>query len=85
MNHPVVTFYYNTGEAVQLHDKVLSADRPGSVVMVIQPGTRESRDYSCPSTGGVMIEEDWDGGNNLMLMEPPDRDQWEDLEFVSRG
>ena len=77
-------YHYYTGEEVRVGDVVRSNDRPGTVRMVIAPGTQEAEDHGCPE-GGVMIEEDWDGKPSLLILTPPDGMYWEDLDFVRRG
>lgn len=78
-------FKYRTGEEVQLGDIVFTGNQKRGVVkLVIYPGTPETQYWACPD-GGILIEEDWDGTQNLMAYPVDAREEWEDLDFVSRG
>ena len=80
-----MVFFYRTGDEVRVGDKVRTGNHNlGVVKIVIEPGTRDAEDYSCPQ-GGVLIEEDWDGTPGLLLETPPDREQWEDLDLLEHA
>lgn len=82
----MITFCYHTGEEVREGDRVFTGFKKfGQVLLVLQPGTRQAADYSCEDTGGVLIQEDWEGTPSFVLENPPDGDQWEDLDFLGRG
>ncbi|WP_432797894.1 hypothetical protein [Poriferisphaera sp. WC338] len=75
-------FHYATGKIVIVGDHVLFDGSEGTIEAIYTPLTEDARDYSCYETGGVMINTEQFG---LILMTPPDRDQWEDLELQSRA
>ena len=77
-------YRYSTGEEVRVGDCVLTAGgiRKGVVEKVIAPGTPDSMDYHCFTTGGVLINEDWGGKSSLLLTSPTF--EGEDLIFVER-
>ena len=77
-------FHYFSGETVQLGDKVSDAGHIGIVTYIIHPNTQDAADFSCFEQGGIMVESDWDGQKSNALWEPPDREFWEDLEFLGR-
>ena len=81
----MTAFHYWSGEEVRVGDRIRSHGWPGTIEMVILPGTEDSEAYSCPE-GGVMVLEDWGRGvANRILEIPPDGKCWEDLDFVERG
>ena len=75
-------FHYFSGEIVMLGDRIRSSGRAGRVVQIIQPGSQDAADCSCPD-GAVCTEDNDTGGS--MLLTPPDRELWEDLDFISRS
>lgn len=43
-------------------DRVFTGNKnPGVVLQILEPGAREAADYSCESSGGILIQEGWDG------------------------
>lgn len=77
-------FHYYTGEVVKIGDRVLTAGgHRGVVEEIIEPGPDAAKWYDCPN-GGVRIIEDWDGVPSSLLLEPPDGEYWEDIEFIGR-
>ena len=82
-------FYYRSGEQVQVGDIVSVEDDmelgpfSGVVVMILEPESKESVDYGCPN-GGVMIEGGLSNKKDWVLWSPPDREFWEDLNFIKR-
>jgi len=78
-------YHYFDGNVVRVGDHVRTAGgRVGTVEQIIQPGSVESQHYSCPE-GGVLILADWDGTKSPLMMEPPDGEYWEDIEFIERA
>jgi hypothetical protein len=78
-------FRYADGTVVMEGDRVKPPNvLTGVILSVIQPGSSDAEAYGCPD-GGVLIEENWNGTPSLLLLEPPDGEQWEDLEFISRA
>jgi len=77
-------FYYFDSTEVKVGDQVIGPEgRMGRVDEIIEPGTPESKSYSCPD-GGVFFTFDWDGIESTELMTPPDGECWEDVEFKCR-
>jgi len=71
-------FHYHTGELIRDGDLVAVAGKRAVIDRVISERTRESQDFSCFETGGLLIKfEDGD----LQLW--PDVD--EDLQFLKRA
>lgn len=77
-------FFYATGEDARVGDVITSHDKRAVVELVIDPGTPDAMTWSAPN-GGMLIAEDWDGKPGLMLVVPPDREQWVDIVFIRRG
>ncbi len=79
-------FHYFCGTPVRVGDRVKYSKWDCVIHYVFAPGTQDAADFSCPLTGGVMLSIiEGDKLNTFLLMEPPDREQWEDLEFIERG
>jgi hypothetical protein len=78
-------FYYFDSNVIRLGDVVKGPrNQIGRVDEIIQPGSMESKAYSCPE-GGVRFIFDWDGIQDAVMMLPPDRQYWEDIEFIRRA
>jgi hypothetical protein len=75
---------YSTGEVVVVGDEIRSpSGNSGTVKKVIEPGSQDSLDFSCPEDGGILIEEMFDEGPALVL-EMPGTLTWEEVTFVRR-
>jgi len=82
-------FYYSSGEMVQKNDRIKSWQGDhwikGIVKLVIEPGTPDSLNFHCPQSGGVLLEEDWDGVPNLIFAVHLNNNKLnEDYELESR-
>lgn len=78
-------FVYRTGDEVRVGDRVSTGSkRRGTVVQIIQRGSPAALDYQCPQ-GGVLIQEEWGSVRSLLLQEPPDGENWEDLDLIGRA
>lgn len=78
-------FYYHSGEVAEVNDIVRTGGgHLGRVVTIIQPFSELSNYYNCRKKGGILIEEEWDHQKSLLLMTPPDGEQWEDIDFIQR-
>ena len=72
-----VRFVYRSGEPVMTDDVVTAAGDQARVAMVIQPNTQDAKDFSCKTTGGLLLK--FDNGDVQLW---PEVD--EDLIFVRR-
>ena len=77
-------FHYNNGVEIKVGDVVLTGNKkPGRVIMLIHPGSKEAEDYSAPG-GGILVEEDWGAASSLLLVTPPGTPEWDDLTYIRR-
>lgn len=77
---------YRTGEIVQPGDHIRTPRGDAVIVRVLQPGTQDAIDFSCPK-GGLLWQQSHaqrGGGRGLEAIESLDPKDWE-IEFVSRG
>jgi hypothetical protein len=76
-------FRYQSGEEIRKGDRVLFHREPGQIELVVSSlGNPETDWFMQEYGGGVMILEGVSGRTFI----PADRiEEWEDLEFVSRG
>jgi hypothetical protein len=78
-------FRYADGTVVMEGDRVKPPNTSKGVILtIIQPGSSDAEAYGCPD-GGILIEENWNGTPGLLLLEPSDREEWEDTVFISRA
>jgi hypothetical protein len=77
----LTAFHYSSGEQVTQGDRISHAGWEGVVELVILPGSEDAAAYQAPQ-GGILVRDD---GHGLVLLAPPDREQWEDLDFVGRS
>ena len=76
-----MTFHYHSGEEVRVGDRIRHAGYEGCVEPVILPRSTDAAAYQAPN-GGILVRDD---GTGRVLFGPPDREQWEDLDFVRRS
>ena len=50
--------YYDTGEAIKVGDVIYLDNHRGVVEGVFEPGTEDSKAFSCEETGGILIDMD---------------------------
>jgi hypothetical protein len=79
-------FHYHCGTPVQVGDRVRYSEWECIIGKVFAPDTGDAGDFHCSEEGGVMLSL-IQGGEFVpfILLTPPDREQWEDLEFVARA
>jgi hypothetical protein len=75
----VIMFVYEPNKPVLVGDEVVTQDgRMATIDMVILPDTKDSMDYSCPKTGGVLLR--FSNGGLELLTQIDD----EPLELIGR-
>ncbi len=77
-------FYFGTKINVCIGDCVnTGSGQFGTLLKILEPGSIDAIEFSCES-GGVLIEEDWNGVKSLKAINITTDAGWEDVVFINR-